>query len=293
MKEPEDDILKQFGFEDDELLRKTLSELDQLKVKPSLSKEEAWNRFEQAVVVRSNEKQRPNVITFGIVWKIAASILLILSLWLGLNAWNMASYATANNQVNEVVLPDNSTVRLNAASKLNYKKFRWNILRRVELSGEAYFKVNKGSSFEISTLGKTIKVLGTEFNVFSRENYFEVKCISGKVEVQIPGNEKIILTKGKALKKEPGDKAPTKFDITTNAATWINGDFYYNDTDINLVFDEIARQFNVYISRDKLDRRYTGYFNKSELKKALNSVCLPMGFTYSILKDTVMIKQGF
>jgi ferric-dicitrate binding protein FerR (iron transport regulator) len=293
MNEPGDDILKQFGFGDDEQLRKALSELDKLKTKPLQSKAEAWAKFEQSVVSRDNTKPKSNLITVGLVWKVAASILVLIAVWMGFNTWTNVTCLTANNQTREVILPDHSTVTLNAASTLNYKKFRWNASRQVELSGEALFKVTKGSSFEIFSLGKTITVLGTEFNVFSRENYFEVKCISGKVAVQIPGTEKIMLTKGTAVKKEHKDKAPVKFDVPSGEASWINGNFYYNDADLNLAFDEIARQFNVTISRNLPDRRYSGYFNKSGLKEALDHVCLPMNLTYNIIKDSVIIKQGF
>jgi hypothetical protein len=49
---------------------------------------------------------------------------------------------------------------------------------------------------------------------------------------------------------------------------------------IFLVFDEIARQFNVTIVKNLPDRHYTGYFNKSVLKEAFDHVCLPMGLTW-------------
>jgi transmembrane sensor len=292
MNEPDNDILKQFGFGDDDELRKALSELENLKVKPKLSKEDAWAKFEQSLVMRGNVKPKPEIISFGTVWKIAASVLLIISVWMGFRSWNSKSVVTANNQTIAITLPDGSNVTLNAASKLNYRKFLWKQSRKVELSGEALFKVNKGSSFEVIALGKTIRVLGTEFDVLSRENYFEVKCISGKVEVQIPGTEKVVLTKGTAIRKDHTDKVPVKQDITSNSGSWVNGNFYYNDADLNLVFDEISRQFNVHINKNELSRRYTGYFNKKSLTEALNNVCIPMNLTYSMIKDSVIIKQG-
>jgi transmembrane sensor len=293
MKEPEGDILKQFGFGDDQLLREVLSGMDQLRVEPIISKEEAWARFGQSVTMRQGMKPESRVWTWGLAWKIAASVVVLLSAWLGFRAWNKTSYVTANSQVKEFKLPDNSTVMLNASSKLTFEKFKWETSRRVELSGEALFMVKKGTHFEITTRGKIIRVLGTVFNVFSRENYFEVRCISGKVEVQIPGSTKVLLTKGNAVKQEARGKGPVTFDVTTSTGAWINGDFYYTDAELRLVFDEIARQFNVHISGEMIDRRYSGYFNKSTLTEALNNVCLPMGLTYRISKDTVIIRKGF
>jgi transmembrane sensor len=102
-----------------------------------------------------------------------------------------------------------------------------------------------------------------------------------------------MLTKGNAVKKDAGSKIPTTYNITTNEISWIKGDFYYDGADFNLVLGEISRQFNVHIAADTIHRRYTGYFNKSNLTEALNSVCLPMGLQYRISKDSVIIKQGF
>ncbi|HEX3009495.1 MAG TPA: FecR domain-containing protein [Bacteroidales bacterium] len=288
---PEDDLLKQFGLEDDEALREALSCISEVKVNPGLSKEAAWERFEQAIKEDSRQLPKARSSSFSVIWKVAASFVVILSLWLGFNAWNKVSYITANSQVKEIELPDNSIVTLNAASSLRFNRMGWKSSRRVSLNGEALFRVRKGSSFEVSALGNTVRVLGTEFNVFSRE-YFEVKCISGSVQVQIPGAQKIILDKGKAVKKTTNE-LPHQFDITTNAAGWVNGDFYYNRTDLKTVFDEIARQFNVHIvTNTAMDRQYSGYFNKTDLEQALRNICLPMGLQYKISNDSVIITKG-
>jgi ferric-dicitrate binding protein FerR (iron transport regulator) len=288
---PEDDILRQFGLEDDKELREALSCISEVKVNPGLSKEAAWQRFEQSIKEDSRQLPKARFFSFSIIWKAAASVAVIVSLWLGFNAWNKVSYITANSQVKEIELPDKSIVTLNAASSLKFDRMGWKSSRKVMLTGEALFKVRKGSSFEVSALGNTVRVLGTEFNVFSRE-YFEVKCISGKVQVQIPGARKIILDKGKAVRKTTNE-LPQQYDISANAAGWINGDFYYNRTDLKTVFDEIARQFNVHIvTNTAMDRQYSGYFNKTDLERALRNICLPMGLQYKISNDSVIITKG-
>lgn len=291
MKKPGDDILRHFGLEDDKLLQEVLSGLDGMKVKGGSSKQEAWQRLEQSI------KLQPQVKTVSysvrdIAWKVAASVLVIVSLWLGFNAWNNVSYTTANNQVKEIILPDQSKVTLNAASTLSFHKFRWKSSRKVILTGEGFFKVTKGNSFEISSNGNKIKVLGTEFNVYSRKDYFEVRCISGKVEVRIPNEEKVILGKGNAVRKQGPDQAPQQFKIS-NAAGWIRGDFYYDRADLQSVLDEIARQYNVHVQcKIATNREYSGYFNKSGLNQALRNICLPLGLTFRISNDTVTIEKG-
>ena len=289
MKEPEVDLLKKFGFEEDDFLREALLELKNLE-KPPTSKEDAWARFEQTLLEKSVAPAPVRFLPLSIIWKIAASVILIISLGFGFQIWNNVNISTVNNQIQKVTLPDQSVVTLNAATNLSYHKFRWSASRKVNLSGEALFSVTKGNHFEITTLGKTITVLGTEFNVFSRAAYFEVKCLSGKVAVQIPGKNKLLLTKGQGVRQDILQKSIAAFKVTNGVSTWIQGDFYYQDADLNLVLDELGRQFNVHIQKGNFNRRYTGFFNKSDLGAALNRICLPMGLTYSVSKDTVAIR---
>lgn len=288
MKEPEDDILKQFGLENDPGLRDVLAALNKLEM-PASTKEEAWARFEQAIPNCSG-KQVALKNSYSLVWGVAASFLVLVMAWWGFTVWNNAEYVTANNEIKQITLPDQSKVTLNAASKLGFKKWGWKSSRKVNLAGEALFEVVKGNKFEISTLGKTIRILGTEFNVFSRVNFFEVKCISGQVGVSIPGNDEIILIKGKAVKVDNKDQVPVQYDVQENTSSWINGDFYFDNARLEMVFEEISRQFNVYIVYQPQKRRYTGYFNKMSLEGALKSVCLPMGLTYTALNDSVLIE---
>ncbi len=83
-----------------------------------------------------------------------------------------------------VELPDLSQVKLNAQSRLTFNKKSWNKKREVVLDGEAYFKVAKGSKFSVITKDGTVTVLGTQFNVKHRDNYFEVVCFEGSVGVE-------------------------------------------------------------------------------------------------------------
>jgi ferric-dicitrate binding protein FerR (iron transport regulator) len=291
MKEPENDILKQNGFENDEQLKEALSMINKLKPEKALSKEEAWSRFEKTVNLKENVETQNKKFSIGIIYRIAATIIVIIGLWLGFRTWNNVYIATYNSQTESIYLPDKSHITLNASSTIKYKRLNWKNSRKVELTGEALFKVKKGSSFKVSASGRKITVLGTEFNVFSRKDFFEVKCLSGKVEVKIPNNESVTLNKGNAIKQE-SDKPPVKYEIKNEDASWTKGEFYYNDADLKLVMGEISRQFNVKISGDITNRRYSGYFNKSKLNEALDNVCIPLGLNYTITKESVTIRQG-
>lgn len=288
MKEPEK-ILKKFGFEDDALLREALLAMESLQ-KPTTTKEEAWSRFEQSVQNKKVSVPLSMKNSYGLLLKIAASVLILISVGIGFKFWNTVDYTTTNNQIRKIVLPDNSIVTLNAATSLAYHKLGWLNSRKVTLSGEALFSITKGKTFEIATLGNTVTVLGTEFNVFSRKEYFEVQCHSGKVAVKTPGNPQLFLTKDEGVKKDNSQQSLLKFKVDHEAYSWVKGSFYYQDADLNRVLDELSRQFNVKIIHPEATRRYTGFFNKRDLTEALNNICLPMGLKYTVSKDTVVVR---
>ncbi|MFW5820945.1 MAG: FecR family protein, partial [Bacteroidota bacterium] len=115
------------------------------------------------------------------VLKIAA--ILILALTIGYLSYNYINPSLNNqewiSEQTELYLPDSSFVVLNAGSKIRYSDRKWKKERNVELSGEAFFKVKKGSQFNVTTGQGTVTVLGTEFTVEDWDNYYQVSCYSG------------------------------------------------------------------------------------------------------------------
>ncbi|HKP32519.1 MAG TPA: FecR family protein, partial [Chitinophagaceae bacterium] len=114
----------------------------------------------------------------------------------------------------KLVLPDGSSVWLNAGSKLTYSKDFGTKDRNVTLTGEAFFDVvsNEEVPFEITTPTLQIKVLGTAFNVksYPSEKTSETTVIRGRVEIisnQRP-NEKFVL--------KPNEKLVVSNSVTIN-----------------------------------------------------------------------------
>lgn len=99
-----------------------------------------------------------------------------------------------------LVLPDGSTVWLNADSRLEYAGSFSDSLREVTLTGEAFFDIKKDAQrpFVVHTSDLDIKVLGTAFNVksYPRDEVIETTLIHGMIEVSStnqPGAPKVIL----------------------------------------------------------------------------------------------------
>jgi transmembrane sensor len=87
----------------------------------------------------------------------------------------------------EIVLPDGSTVWLNAGSKIKYMSVFNKDNREIQLSGEGYFKVSRNADlpFDVKTGDLSIEALGTEFNVksYDDEDIIETTLVEGKIAI--------------------------------------------------------------------------------------------------------------
>ncbi len=91
----------------------------------------------------------------------------------------------------EIDLDDGSRVTLNANSSLRWtENWKKNAVRQVSLEGEAFFEVKKQKSipFNVKTNDVSIEVLGTSFNVNSRETTTTVYLENGKVNLKLMDN---------------------------------------------------------------------------------------------------------
>jgi len=192
----------------------------------------------------------------------------------------------ASNKV-EIELPDHSLVMLNALSRLEYTKRNWKDNRQINLNGEAFFKVAKGKTFDVITEHGVVTVVGTQFNIKERENYFEVKCFEGIVKVtsdtiirflKAGDTYKILnglFSEGKTLSKTPH---------------WTENRSVFEAIPIKEVFAELERQYNVEISYNSHSNRlFTGGFVHDNLENALNTITQPMNLTYEMSSSNLVV----
>lgn len=286
-----DDILKNNpDFGDDRELKKFLSDMEKLKVPAKKSKEDAWSELTAGIEQRKTP-EFPTIRLKPVFYAAAASVLILISSWFIYNYLKNTTVSVPFGETANIILPDQSKVTLNSGSSIEYRKWGFANDRSVNLQGEAFFDVTKGSRFTVLTNNKSIEVLGTLFNVFSRGNMFRVQCISGAIKVDIPGEKEIVLEKNKGLKFDADTNEPEIVSVdTATAVSWINGEFYFESVPVSDVLKEIERQFDVTIQTKNIgDRVYTGYFRNDSLESALQNVCLPMSLHYEINGKTVKI----
>lgn len=250
------------------------------EVPHSKTVEEAWAEISPKLDTSVSSESRIVSINrkplFAWTAAAAAVIALLVMFW---PANDAVSFEALAGNIKTVELPDNSSMILNAGSVASISD-DWSKDRKVNLNGEAFFDVVKGSPFKVLTDGGIVEVLGTSFDVLSREKTFQVKCTTGKVRV-ICGKNKVEITPGNMAALKDGMLVVSAFD--PESKDWRVGEFEYEEQPLALVFAEIERQFAVKINApDLTGKLYSGRFSNKNLEKALQLVCIPMNLSFEI-----------
>lgn len=203
--------------------------------------------FSQIMATKNEEKP---VIKLSKNWffRIAAILVISLGLTYIFTATNTQKQFALNGQKTTFLLPDQSVVVLNSGSKIDYKTWNWDSNRKLNLDGEAYFKVAKGKKFEVQTSLGTVSVLGTQFNVKVRENRFDVVCFEGRVKVNYR-NKEVIITQNQNVSFANG----TQLDIPGQNLTkpsWMANEITFTKNNLTEIINEINRVFNVEIKAE-------------------------------------------
>lgn len=237
------------------------------------------------------DKEKKPVRWMNVAIRIAAVFILGIGLYTYLDRDQINTFATISGQKQSVTLPDNSVVTLNESSELFYKASKWEDNRILNLKGEAYFDVEKGKRFDVITDQGNVSVLGTEFNVLSREGVFKVSCYEGLVQVayksslvQVPAGTEFSLGSGNLFKS----------DVLLSQPTWLNNMSVFENAAFKNVILELEHQYQVKIQFPKdTNLSFTGAFEHNDLENALRSVTQPLDMTYIILNDKeIMIRNG-
>lgn len=203
---------------------------------------------------------------------------------------NLTRVETQFGEKVTIDLPDKSSVSVNALSEIAYSEKNWNSDRKIKLEGEAFFDVAKGKRFVVSTPKGEVTVLGTEFNVKQRGNFFEVKCFEGIVRVTLNDHESV-LNQGDNVRWSNGKMEEGK--NTYSVAQWTKNVSDFQRVAIGEVFSELERQYGVTVLLEDVDgkRLFTGGFVHDNLDNALKSITVPMDLDYVILQtDKVRVK---
>jgi ferric-dicitrate binding protein FerR (iron transport regulator) len=230
----------------------------------------------------------------------------------------------------KVILPDSSTVWLNAGTRLRYPANFDDNLRHVFLQGEGFFDVTKDSQypFIVNSNGLNIKVLGTKFNLKANasDNFIEATLIEGAIEIlglkdNIDHQSDLVLKPGQKLTlrkendqyevqniQEAGlfipeeDATPVKIksaDLHERAnvelvTAWTDNKLVFVKERFGDVKTKLERWYGVTIEvkdPEILDYRFTGTFEKQTFEQAMNALSKAASCKYKIDKNHVVVSK--
>jgi ferric-dicitrate binding protein FerR (iron transport regulator) len=202
-------------------------------------------------------------------WAAAAVILVTTTLYfIGGKEGTTTTYETAFGETKNIILPDQSTVVLNANSKLSFAdSWEHADVREVRLEGEAYFSVThqqNNQPFQVKTKdGVAVEVLGTTFNVYHRIKETKVVLNSGKISLSLPSNDankKIIMKPGE-LVEYSSNQVSKKNVNPENYVAWTQNKLVLDHTSlremVQMLNDNYGLQVEV-MPKELLDQTVSG-----------------------------------
>lgn len=257
-----------------------------------------WEEVEASLKHRSPAKShRHRKASFLVT--IAASIAILLGIWLFLNPLNMQEAYFAELQTQEITLDDQTVVTLNKGSKLTVSR-RFNRKKRtVELSGEAFFDVtpNPQKPFIVKHGELITQVKGTAFTVTNYEqlDINSVTVTTGKVQV----------SKDEQLLAQLTPHMQLVYDKTTNrhqineasdfSGNWTQGGVVFNNASKQEIIFRLKQHFGVTVSDTNRSLPANIQFNASfgkdaSLENVLERIALVYGINYVIKGNSVVIQ---
>jgi len=202
--------------------------------------------------IRPAPDRRMVVGGFGIA---AAAVLAVMTAPQLISSTSTETYATAKGERRSVTLADGSRVDLNAGTRLTVSLSR--SARTVRLDqGQAVFDVahNAERPFYVTAGDRTVRVVGTQFDVRRREGKLSVTVARGAVEVR-PAEGAY----GKAYRLRPGQRLD---HVEGNARTqvvkaeasevlaWRTGRLVYREQPLSEVIADLNQQWSTPIRID-------------------------------------------
>ena len=225
-----------------------------------------------------------------------------------------------------VVLPDGSSIWLNAGSFLRYSKNFDYETREVFLEGEALFEVKKSPyPFIVHTTHLDIYVHGTTFNVksYPGENQVEATLIEGNIRVEtrstnksvyIKPHQKLIYQKKLNIteiisneeskdeeSKDEGTAGDKEVVLANNlilfnnvdieeTVSWQTGTLIINNETLESLVKKLERKWDVHFvfeNEDLKQQSYSGKIPDFPIEQVLKAIALTSPVAYTIHEKTI------
>lgn len=199
-----------------------------------------------------------------------------------------------------VVLGDGTKVWLNAASSLRYPESFPDSIRKVELTGEAYFEVvhNSRQPFIVMARGVKVTDLGTAFNINAYTDEPEIKTtlVQGSLGVTDADEEKMtVLYPGYEARIDRNHRLQVVKPDLKSTLAWKNGLFSFSAESLGSIMRKLSRWYtmDVKINDTSLETlHFTGTIHKYEkIGSVLQMLQLTNEVTFIVHGNTLEVKR--
>lgn len=259
-----DEELTQLESNEDVVLLKSIKNITSQAIAPTVNSEEMLQKIMQIPkpkLIQTNFRYR-----IAIAASISVLLLSVFVLYL-LNFQNIS-----NNSQNSLAfsLPDASMVILSKNAHASFQQLLWDSNREIQLTGDAYFEVQKGEKFTVQTKQGQVTVLGTKFFVQTDTNQFKVTCLEGKVQVK-QNKQSVILTQGTQVSFV--DNQMQYNENSLNNLDFEKQQLIYNNTKLSDVINQLNFHYGVQISvLQKKDLLFNGNLPMNDFSQAIKII---------------------
>ncbi len=297
----------------EKLLEDLMSETPVLRNEATESREfffSIWTNI-WSIIEKKRDQLKNKTINLKKLLTLAASIIggLIIGILVNLHRIDSTEpmYYIAHapkGSVSEVVLPDGSTIILNADSKIRYNIDGKDGIREVYLEGEAWFDVekNKEKPFLVHTPLYDVQVTGTQFNVkaYGSDNLLTTTLEEGQITLQSTDNFRL----AKDIIIKPGEQATLNKDSRELTVKEVNPKWYTSWKDNKLIFVNmnlkdlevlLERKYGVNIDikdKDLLDLHFDGTIKNESILEFLEIIQKTLPINYRINGQQIEITSN-
>lgn len=208
---------------------------------------------------------------------------------------------TVKGERRTVTLPDGSTVKLNAESRITYQSDFGEHNRNLVLEGEAFFDVMPDPSvpFNIRTGDLTTTVVGTSFNInaYPASPQIRVAVRTGKVKVASgeADTEKMLLLPDEmsVFEKKDGSLTSRQFDPLSEFG-WVSNTIVLTNADFKEIKRVLEKEYAVTFVVEKglnVKEDFSARFKDAPIRKVLDALNYTSRFQYNLVKDKVYVTQ--
>ncbi len=167
--------------------------------------QDSWKKLESLIGTDQNTHQPQKVFRLHWFVKVAASLLVIVSVWFVFRSPNtvitieegdnpgMITHKNISDQAETVILKDGTKVLLAASSSISYYETFSEKYRVVHLEGEAFFETEEGNIRPFIVVSDNITSIcrGHEFSVSAHKESEEINVVASSGKIEIAQNDRL------------------------------------------------------------------------------------------------------